>query len=260
MSFVGLTEDGWQAFIVRESGQAEVVDNVDNPRQFTWSPAMDKAVYLTPDGTVIVHENEIATVLVRRTHPDAFTQFRLTNKGQKLLAVRLFNRQSEKTAISVWDTQASRFIDVHQQIGQVFDPYETEKQLYYSAVSCVIGCGLILQEAWLKNMVTQQVQQLTLHNGTLRYPTPDIPRQRLVYSLNTSSQYHLWQVDDLGRHRQLTHSLSSDIWPSVTAGGDIYFIRRGASGGILMVMNTAGDAVPIVLPHVQDIRDLEINQ
>ncbi|MCG2837263.1 hypothetical protein L6J37_10495 [Photobacterium sp. WH77] len=259
MSFIGLTAEGWRAFTVDENGLPERVSDLTEPREFTWSPSANRMVFIRADGTISDRQNAVTNTLVPSDAADAFTQIRLGEQGQSLIAIRLFERKSERTALTVWQSRQQRFSDIHQQLGKIFDPDFNDENFLFSVVSCMLDCGGIVQEAWLKNRVTHRAKQLTLHNGIVRYPVWDTQQQRTVYSFRASTHFQLWQTDSSGRSTQLTHSEGTDLWPSLSPSGVLYFVRRAEGRGRLMRLGASG-AVEIKLEHILDIRDLEITQ
>ncbi|WP_162941090.1 TolB family protein [Photobacterium salinisoli] len=259
MSFIGLTAEGWRAFTVGESGQPELVNDLIEPREFTWSPSADRMVFIYADGTIAERQNAATQIIVLNDARDAFTQIRLSRKGQELIAIRLFERKSEYTALSVWQPQRQHFSDIHQQLGKIFDPSANDDKYMFSVVTCMLDCGGIVQEAWVKDRATRDAKQLTLHNGILRYPIWDTHQQRTVYSLRTKKHFQLWQTNKSGESTQLTRTDATDLWPSLSHTGELFFVRRTGGRGQLMQMSDEGEK-QIQLDHIRDIRDLEITQ
>ncbi|NAX46594.1 hypothetical protein CAG70_06215 [Photobacterium halotolerans] len=259
MSFIGLTAEGWRAFTVDENGLPERVSDLTEPREFTWSPSANRMVFIRADGTISDRQNAVTRTLVSSDAADAFTQIRLGEQGQSLIAIRLFERKSERTALTVWQPRQQRFYDIHQQLGKIFDPDFNDENFLFSVVSCMLDCGGIVQEAWLKNRVTHRAKQLTLHNGIVRYPIWDTHQQRTVYSLRTKKHFQLWQTNKSGESTQLTRTDGTDLWPSLSHTGELFFVRRTGGRGQLMQMSDEGEK-QIQLDHIRDIRDLEITQ
>ncbi len=259
MSFIGLTAQGWQAHIIPQH-KTKVLPNIFEPRQFSWSPSANRYVYLSAQGSIVDVNNGIKKTVLANNAEDAMTQFRLQDHGKNLVLVRLIKQKSKSTKLAIWKHEQQTFKNIHYQEGKVFDPYMEQQDLFYTHVSCIVSCGTIIQELWHKELTTGKATQLTLSNGTIRHPIFDLKNDRVIYSLNNTDNYNLWQYDiSTQTNIQLTQSNASDLWPSLSNDGEIYFVRRDASGGKLYKLNNSASEL-IQMPEVQDIRDLEITQ
>jgi hypothetical protein len=263
MSFIGLKDGIWTPFIVDASGKVRSIDKVINPRQMTWAAKSNRIVYLDASGAVM--EFDIAarksSELVSATNPDAFTQLRLSPGGNALWAVRLKDRQSETASLEVFNQQQKRFTPVHAQRGANFDPYIAANILLYTHVSCVVGCGQLIQEVWMKDTVTGVARQVTLLNALSRHPVWDAKQNRIVFSSNQSGDYQLWSVaingDQAATPSRLTSNSNTNIEPVIDSAGKLYWIQRKNGRGYLMEFVDKKESV-VTLPGITDIRDLEI--
>jgi len=261
MSFVGLENNEWKAFVVDKKGTARPVKNVSNPRQITWSAQASRLVYLDASGAVIALDlgSSKKTELVGANYRDSFTQLRFAPAGSALWAVRLKDRQSETASLEVYDEKRKEFVIAHPQRGANFDPAILDSTLLYTHVSCVVGCGQIMQEVWIKNTTTGIAQQLTLMNSLSRHPVLDLRQQRVVFSNNQNGNYHLWSMPLSGGKvspQELTSGDVTDVEPAIDKTGGLFWIRRVNGRGALMRLDKGVEKeIPV---GVADIRDLEI--
>ncbi len=258
MSFIGLDNDEWKAYIVDKSGKLSGISLSTEPRELTWSPSNNRLVYVRADGSIIEKLNNQERILVASNYKDAFTQIHLTQQGKELIAIRLVDKKSLTTALSVWDEARNQFVDIHRQLGKIFDPSASGDDFLFTVVSCMLECGGIVQEGWIKNRKTRTANQFTLHNGLLRYPVKDRLNKRYIYSLRKSNYFQIWQTKFDGTSESLTQSSTTELWPSVTNNGEIYFVRRDGNRGQLIYIDSEGEEL-FPLDNIKDIRDLEIN-
>ncbi len=273
LSFIGLTNDGWLPFIVTGKGQLQAIESIVNPRQFTWSAHTEQAVYSNPAGALQLYHRSKISALFGSADTDsaaagpthAYTQFTFYDQGKQLWAIRLINQKSEKTEIVRFNFQTQHFETWHQHAGAVFDVKPSPQGVYYSLVNCVVQCGGIRQELWMR-MHSGEAFQLTRFNSMVCYPEP-WAEQKVLFSVYQEDGYQIWQLDSSRptmEPKQLTQLISrnerySDLWPSANASDSFYFVRRSAQGGRLLHWR-AGTISNIPTPGILDIRDLEITQ
>lgn len=261
MSFIGLSNNQWKAFIVTADGNVKAIDKIINPRQISWSPETKRLAYLEASGSVMEYHLITGKTVELASHrtKDAFTQLSFSTTDASLWAVRLKDRQSEKTSLDIFDREKNKFIPAHRQRGANFDPHAVKHQLLYTRVSCVIACGQIIQEVWAKNLITGLATQLTLLNALSRHPVWDAKKQRIIFSSNKSGSYQLWHITNHhpATAEKLTANTATNIEPAVDKTGTLYWIKRINGRGYLMKLNK-GKELTVKLPGVTDIRDLEI--
>ncbi|CAM2741904.1 hypothetical protein VIMY103929_00625 [Vibrio mytili] len=141
MSFIGLDNDEWKAYIVDKSGKLNGISLSTEPRELTWSPSNNRLVYVRADGSIIEKVNKQERILIDSDYKDAFTQIHLTQQGKELIAIRLVDKKSLTTALSVWDETRNQFVDIHRQLGKIFDPSARGDDFLFSVVSCMLDCG-----------------------------------------------------------------------------------------------------------------------
>lgn len=157
MSFVGLSQDGWLAYLVDDrSGQPKPIATSSEPRSPTWSMADNGMAYLDAGGQLVVKKNgtESEIVLAKPDKERAFAQPVFSPDGQTLYVVELKKGISVNTDILAIRIDSPELKPVVQQRSAQFDPYKTiDGYLYYANVTCVLGCGKIIQELWRKQLV-----------------------------------------------------------------------------------------------------------
>lgn len=264
MSFIGLDEEGWYIHLV-EDGKTDTtrIENIENPRQVTWSPAAQRLTYIDAEGALIERDLALSkdVVLIDASNVDSYTQPMYSRQGKELWASRFHNRNSESVTIARFSKRAKGFVDVHPQRGANFDPFVDQDYLAYTHVSCVIACGSIIQELWLSELQAKVARQLTRLNAIVRHPVLDSKSNRIVFSSNYAGNYHLWETDLEGASPvQLTKGNVTDTNPALLPDGSIIFIRRSEKGVSLMKMIADGSLGSFDLGSIIDMRDLEINQ
>lgn len=256
MSFIGLTDKGWQAFVVNSDGLHRPIVTLENPREFTWHKDSQKMAYVSSSGEVYLGREQQFRQIVSTQDRDAFAQIKLVEGGNRLIGIRLIEKKSEMTTLASWNDKAKRFVDTHSQYGKIFDPTYIDGRHYFTVVSCMLECGGIVQELWVKDSFGSASQQ-TIHNGIVRYPFAVKGSDRAVYSLNKIGQYKLWQREN-GQFRQLTFGMGSDVNPIVTPLGEIIFVKKNQQGSRLYKLTEEGEK-EVILEGVTEIRNMELN-
>jgi Tol biopolymer transport system component len=146
------------------------------------------------------------------------------------------------------------------QHSTALEPYTKDTQsIYYANVSCVEGCGKIIQEVWRKDIASGQAKQLTLLNTLSHQPSVDSKKEWMYFSSNSKGSYHIWRTSlNTGSVKQLTYGDVTDGFPmSYTEG--ILFLRRINNQVKLMHLDNKGDLSDFKLPKTyQKIRNLKV--
>lgn len=257
MSFIGYSENGWEAYIVDSSGEPVPFEQVKNPREFTWHQLTKRYAFVSASGEVYLGKGNASKKIASVSDKDAFAQIKLVDDGTRLIAIRLIGKKSEMTALASWRADKHQFIDFHSQYGKIFDPIHVENIDYFTVVSCMLQCGGITQELWFKDS-RGVAKQATLHNGIVRYPYKSKSSDSVFYSLNQEGQYNIWKLEN-GQSRQLTYGQGSDVSPVMDAKGNLFFIKKSKRGSLLYKMTKEGE-VEVKVKGVSEIRNLELNQ
>lgn len=258
-SFIALDGGAWRFFIVEANGVRRVNAILD-PRQAVWSPSRQEVVYLSVEGAVrrFSLKSMTDTVMVLPESNDAFTQFAFVGGGSRLIAVKLFNRKSETAMLVYWDETKMKFEILSEKRGASFDPVLKGEGLLYSFASCVVGCGNIIHDIWIKDVISGSARQLTKLNAISRQPI-FMDDNTVIFSSNAKGNYHLWRYKiDEDAASSITDGFVTDVDPIVDKKNDIYFIRRTGSKGKFMRLT---DGVVTQLSdhgHWGDVRNLEL--
>jgi Tol biopolymer transport system component len=266
LTFIGLENGHWRIFLVGKSGVPRALETKSSPRTAAVSLARETVAYIGADGHI--YQMPLAggpeQVLVRATAERAFTQPAFSWDGRNVFVVELKGRSSVDTEIVELATSGK--IDarpITSQPGAQFEPRAIDQnRLLYSSVACVVGCGRIIQEIWIKNILTGEARQISLVNAIARHATLSRDGKWLYFSSDKAGNYHLWrQALDEGRHEQLTRGVVTDSHPNVDRDGTVYFIRQSPKGTRLMRLGPDARESVIALPDaISDLRDLSLSQ
>lgn len=120
-----------------------------------------------------------------------------------------------------------------------------------------MGCGNIIHDIWIKDVISGSARQLTKLNAISRQPI-FLGDNTVIFSSNAKGNYHLWKYkNDEDAASNITDGFVTDVDPIVDKKSDIYFIRRTGSKGKFMRLT---DGVVTPLPdhgHWGDVRNLE---
>jgi hypothetical protein len=258
LSFVGLSADRWQLYIVQPSAlEPQIVETFLEPRTPTYAVQTGKIAYLGADGTLRekLLESGEERILLKPDAQRTFTQPAYDAAGKRLVIVALKEGASVDTDILTLDDEKP----VVTQRSAQFEPYfHAPRTLYYSNVHCTIGCGKIIQEIWRKDLISGEAEQITLLNAIARQPV--ISGQWLYFSSNKAGNFHIWRMSlETGRYERLTEGRVTDINPALDRQSNLYFIRHTPTGTALMQRRTDG-TLQTLPKTLENFRDLEISQ
>ncbi|GGX65954.1 TolB family protein [Saccharospirillum salsuginis] len=267
MTFVGLTEHGWQTYGVLDPAKGpQVFDLNAEARTPVMASQHAKLAYLDEAGNVLVASplgNQSETWLEPSTE-FAYAQPEWNRANNRLYLVQLKEGQSVDTDIVEFDPVHRSLTPVITQRSAQFEPYLADPWLYYSNVHCVLGCGKIIQEVWRYHVQSGTAEQITLQNSISREPAVDDSESWLYFSGNAAGHFHIYrqslQEGDAARAEKITHGAVTDLSPA-PVDNRLYFVRRDARGSALMCRNESGQLHTMDTPAgVKDIRDLEIRK
>lgn len=262
LSFVGLSAERWQLYVVQPSAsEPQIVETFLEPRTPTYAVQTGKITYLGADGTLRekLLENGNERILLKPNAERTFTQPAYDATGKRLFVVTLKKGASVDTDILTLDEEKPKAV-VTQRSAQ-FEPYfHAPRTLYYSNVHCTIGCGKIIQEIWRKDLVSGEAEQITLLNAIARQPVISLEGRWLYFSSNKAGNFHIWRMSlETRRYERLTYGRVTDISPALDQHGNLYFIRHTPTGTTIMQRLTDGTLQ--TLPKIfENLRDLEISQ
>jgi len=265
MIFVGLTDTGWESYVVTKMGQQpEKINLQTEARTPVMSFAKQSVFYLDSGGQVrrysLIHRK--AETLLSSSKDAGYAQPEIDDKNNALYIVQLKQGKSVDTDILRLDLTTNTIKPLVVQRSAQFEPKIAHPWLYYSNVHCVVGCGKIIQEIWRYHTVSGIAEQVTLLNTISRQPTVDEHNEWLYFSSNAAGNYHLYRqlLTDNNRRsaQQLTEGAVTDMSPALYQDR-LYFIRQHSAGADLMCRNAQGEFYKMPLPEgIQAIRDLEI--
>lgn len=270
LMIVAYDGNAWFPYIINneDKGWLKIID-VKNPSNITWQKKSGRFLIKGDDGKLYQYKSDTKEL----KHLEQFdntnnTHLRAHSNGFDM--VQLVGGKSLNTNIVSIDVENKAKVAVRQMSAQ-FHPYRHGDQLFYANVSCRIECKPLIQEVWLKDLVTGNCKQLTLLNATSYLFSVDKNSQFGFISSNQQGYYHLARLDlRSGEIVWLTDGHVTDGFPSIAPDGSLYFFRRTASGGHLMRLAkqavfgrtvASNDAFEIVeLPEeIKKIRYLEIS-
>lgn len=261
---VGLNQGEWHAYVMLAGGsQLTRVTTGSEPRHPHYCVQKQRVVYGAADGAVreVDLESGSERVVLERTAQSAYMQPTYAPDCESLYVVVLAEGTSQDTDIVKVNRDGSgRQVIVAQRSAQ-FDPHPgRDGRLYYGSVACVIHCGKIIKEIWAIDPISGVAEQQTLLNSVSQQPVLG-PNGTLFFTSNRDGYYHLWlmSLDDPAQPTRLTSGSHTDVSPAVGDDGDVYFIRRSATGTALMRLSRRGPATTVPIGfEFDDIRDLKI--
>lgn len=266
MTFVGLTDQGWQSYGVFDSATGpEPLDLNTEARTPVMSANQQAVVYLDEAGRVRQMSQRDRNETLLTPSPDTgYAQPEWSQTDDLLYLVQLKEGKSVDTDILGLDPANGHLKPVITQRSAQFDPHSAGPWLYYGNVHCVLGCGQIIQEVWRYHTHSGVAEQITLLNAISRQPAVDDDHSWLYFSSNASGHYHIYRQsldpENTSVAEPLTQGPVTDTSPAPVQD-HLYFVRRQAQGSSLMCRDTSGQLHALNLPSgITDIRDLEIRQ
>ena len=259
LAFLALVQNDWKV-IALQHGEFKTIATEQEPHTFDHDFHNAQTVYVGADKSVrLVTAGKERMLLQADQH--AFTQPSFVPGGQSVLLVKLVDGSSTNTNIVNLqpETQTTKTL-VFQHSTQL-DPFTlNSSELYYSNISCVEGCGKIIQEIWHKNLIAQTAEQLTLLNAIAHQPSVDQRGEWLYFSSNKKGNYHIWRLSLINdTYEQLTEGDVTDSYPGVSRTGAVYFLRTVNNATSLLKREPDGVMTLIDLPpEYQKIRELKV--
>jgi len=261
----------WHPYVVKTGADGWIkIEDVRDPAAVTWRHEKDAFLIKQNDGGISSYQLEAREFTQLPAFDDStVTQLRAYRQG--VVMVRLMDGKSRDTSILAAENSVNKPREILRQASAQFHPYIHNDQLYYAHVSCRAECKPLIQEVWRKQLQSGRTRQLTLLNATSYLYSVTADERYGFISSNQRGYYHLARLDLLsGEISWLTEGAVTDSFPSVAAGGDLYFIRRTPAGSRLMKLPAATKSKRVLpeafveqieLPaDVQKIRYLELNQ
>jgi hypothetical protein len=259
IAFLALIGDDWKA-VVYHDGMFDTVATEFEPHTFDYDFHNKQLIYVAADKSVRLLSAGVEKILLE-ADKHGFTQPAFLPDGKSIVIVKLIDGSSTNTDLIQLNPQTKKISSLVSQHSTLLDPFPLDSShLYYANVTCVEGCGKIIQEIWHKNLTAGQAKQLTLLNAITHQPTVDVKRKWLYFSSNQHGHYHIWRLSlTTAEYERLTEGEVTDSHPRVSQSGSLYFIRTVKRAASLFKRDPEGLITPIALPkEYQKIRELRI--
>ncbi len=258
-----LIQDEWK-IAVYDDDKFQVIETELEPRTFDYDFVNKRVAYIASDKTLrLKSETKNKETILLAAGSDAYTQPMFTPSGKNIIIVKLIDGNSVNTDIISVNAQTKEISSVVTQRSTQLEPYILDDaNLYYSNVSCVEGCGKIIQEVWYKHILSGDAYQLTLTNRISHQPSVDKEQKNIYFSSNKSGFYHIWKMSlDTNEYTQLTKGEVTDGYPMPTKDGEIMFIRKDGIKSMLMRIDKDGKLTELKLPQeYKKIRNLKVER
>ncbi|MEO0444185.1 MAG: hypothetical protein AAFZ92_10700 [Pseudomonadota bacterium] len=267
--FVGLTDQGWQTYVVTQNGQSPKPLPIDTEVRTPVVSSKNNAVFYIDDAAQVSQfplkksslKDKNTKVLLSPSAEASYAQPEIDEKNNALYVVQLKQGKSVDTDILKLDLATNTTTPLIIQRSAQFEPKLSAPWLYYSNVHCVLGCGNIIQEIWRYHTISGSAEQVTLLNTISRQPSVDKNNKWLYFSSNAAGNYHIYRqslAQKNSQPKQLTQGAVTDMSPALS-GEKLYFIRQQVNNTALMCRTQAGELHALPLPKgITQLRDLEI--
>ena len=266
---IGFDGENWYPYVSQPlTNSWRKTGTIRNPGSVTYQSDSGRFLFKGSDGRLYEYKGgDNAPKPLQDFDSGSFTQLRAFDDG--FLMVELVDGKSSDTRLFALDNDYTRAPVLRQDSAQ-FHPLRRNNRLYYSHVSCRLECDPLIQEIWVKNLVTGDTRQLTRLNATSYLHSLDRSGRYGFISSNANGFYNLARLDlATGEVVWLTNGRFTDSYPSVADGGALYFLRRTSTGTHLMRLTDAQsdsgmtiDDVEVVplSDEIEKVRYLEISR
>lgn len=262
--FSALTPEGWRIVMTNPGDKRyRPLPTAVEAREFAYSPRRQALIYIGSDLKLrrLDEARQKESVLYTPTGRDLLAQPVYDDERDTVYLVFMPSGKSSEADIVAWKNGEIR--PAVAQVSSQFEPFLHKPHwLYYGHVHCTTACGGIIQEIWVKNLVSGEARQVTLLGKISRQPFVSPDGAWLYFSSNKDGHYHIWrQALPNGRAERVTSGNNADSDPVVTSDGILYFIRRSGGQSRLMRLDPRGRLETIELPAAfQDLRNLRLYQ
>ena len=259
-SFIAYNGQEWKIVVCNDK-ECHNIKTKQEPRTYDYDFNSGRVVYVASDKSVrtVIKDRE---QIILESQKDAYTEPLFIDNGQKIMIVKLINGNSKNTEIISMDLLGKNQKSLHYQHSTALEPYSHDGEyIYYANVSCVEGCGGIIQEIWEKEIVSNRAKQLTMLNALSHQPNIDKKRENIYFSSNKEGNYHIYRLSLLnGEVKQLTKGDVTDGFPISSKDG-LYFIRRQVGEVVLMRLNHKSQLEQLSFDKLyKKIRNLKVKQ
>jgi len=258
ISFIAYIDNSWKIVVCDDNFKCTTKSTLQEPRTYDYNFNDNSLIYIGSDKNLRFVKDNNETVLIK-VDKNAYTQPSFIDNNNIIL-VELINRNSKKTRIIKLNLSSKKITFLHTQNATSLDPYLNKDKLYYANVSCVEGCGKIIQEIWNKDLITNISNQLTLKNSISYQPVATLDNKFIYFSSMDRDGYHIWRYSNkLKDIKQITFGDVIDQFPAIYKG-NIMFIREIKDSYKLLYYKD-GKLIKIPLPKkYQKIRNLKVSK
>lgn len=261
--FAALIHGKWD-IVVHENNKFEIIQTELEPRTFDYDFIHKRVVYIASDETLrLKNVGKDKEIILLRAAINAYTEPMFTPNGKKIILIKLINGNSTNTDIISLNLKTKKIKSVVTQRSTQLEPYIlNDANLFYSNVSCVEGCGKIIQEVWYKHILSGDAYQLTLTNCISHQPSADTKQKNIYFSSNKNGFFHIWKMSlDTHKYTQLTTGKVTDGYPMPIEDGEVLFIRKIGTKSKLMKLSKSGKLIAFKLPkEYTKIRNLKVQR
>jgi hypothetical protein len=268
LMMIGFDGTSWHPYVSESlTNSWRKIAAISNPAGVTYQSYAGRFLFKESDGRLYEYmDGDSAPTPLQQFDSTSFTQLRAFDEG--FVMVKLVDGKSRETElVSLYDDY--RPASVVRQVSAQFHPLYHGNRLYYSHVSCRLECEPLIQEVWVKDLITGNARQLTLLNATSYLHSIDRSGRYGFISSNSDGYYNLARLDlSTSAITWLTTGRFTDSYPTIVDDSTLYFLRRTPEGTRLMRLADAlggpeafadtGNAETVHLPDgVEKVRYLE---
>ncbi len=263
IAFLAYNGEEWIVCVL-ENGKITEIQLDEEPHSFDYNFKNDQIVYVGADSKLrfYVHGDERELQLPYKH--SGFTQPSFLCEDNLVYAVELINKNSRSTKIVQIDLKDDSLQTVVKQNSSQFEPVECdERSILFTNLVCNQGCAKLIQEIWIKNLVTGLSEQVTLLNAFSTNPSIHYGSHMMFFNSNRYDNYNIWakKIDDDARAFQVTFSEAIDTDPVAINDNSFLFIRNNGSKQTIMYGDLQGQLYEIkLLKEYNKIRQLKVQR
>lgn len=258
-AFIGLEDDIWKIAVCKNSECKNITTKLE-PKTFDHDFNTSKTIYVAIDGSVRIINNKIEKIILNH-NKHSYTNPIFYKKTNGIILVKLINKNSTNTKIISIDVAQNKINTLIFQHSTSLNPCVVGSDIFYANVSCVQGCGKIIQEIWHKNIKYDTSNQITMLNALSHQPTVSKNKKHIFFSSNKSGNFDIWKLDIKNNViSRYTKSKYTDSYPNAHDGG-VVFIRDFENISKIFYSPQKDKLINIFYPNrYKKIRNLKVAQ
>ena len=262
-AFLAYSGEEWIVCVVK-NGKTTEIKLKEEPHTFDYNFKNDHIIYVGADSKLRLYTQGTERELQLPYKKSGFTQPSFLCEDDLVYAVELINKNSRSTRIVKIDLKDDTMQSVVKQNSSQFEPQEcNEREILFSNLICNQGCAKLIQEIWIKNLVTGFSQQLTLLNAFSTNSSVHYGSHMMFFNSNKNDNYNIWAKDlsSDARSFQVTFSEDIDTNPVAIDEKSFLYIRNSGAGESIMYGDLQGKFYEIkLLKEYNKIRQLKVNR